>query len=185
MGLGNLGSNIYVNGVIVGVAEVMGNLTALFLIKNTKRKKLILTCILISSLCGLLHLFIGTDITCPNSETNCPKSNIITAFAMIVKYSVTIGYTVIFVYSTELLPTKIKATGLGICTFIGRAGSMIAPIITEYSKSFGIHQMVVFGIIGLISSLSFLKLKETKQYWFINYIYKKYTTNSKSTQVKN
>lgn len=123
----------------MGSAELLGDLSALVLVKKSKRKTLLLSCVLISSIFSLSHFFIGADITCPNGEIHCTKSYIASGLAMIVKYTVTIGYAVIFVYATELLPTKIRATGLGFCIFVGRAGSMAAPLIAEYSKNFNIH----------------------------------------------
>ena len=139
VGLSNIGSNIFYNGMIIGAAELFGDITALFLVKKVKRKPLLLFSVLLSSIIGVGHIFIGVDSSCNNGELNCLKSSVASVLAMIIKYVVTIGNALIFVYSTELLPTKIKATGLGICIFVGRAGSMIAPIIAEYSKVYGFH----------------------------------------------
>lgn len=48
---------------------------------------------------------------------------------MLGKLSITATFAVIFVYTTELFPTVIRDTGLGICNSAARLGSIAAPYI--------------------------------------------------------
>jgi hypothetical protein len=43
------------------------------------------------------------------------------------KFAITISFTVVYVYTTEMFPTEIRHSLLGVCAMVGRIGSMIAP----------------------------------------------------------
>eukprot|EP01016_Furgasonia_blochmanni_P031710 TRINITY_DN3271_c0_g1_i14.p1 TRINITY_DN3271_c0_g1~~TRINITY_DN3271_c0_g1_i14.p1 ORF type:complete len:382 (-),score=67.16 TRINITY_DN3271_c0_g1_i14:105-1250(-) len=160
-GLDNIGSDIYVNGLIVSASEVVGYLIAASLIKKTPRKTLLGVCLLVSSTLGLTYIFLGTKAHCPNGEEDCFKTYLESFLAMTIKLGSSIIMSVIFVYASELLPTRLRATGMGFCIFVGRLGSMLAPAIAQYSKVLGIHQMVVYGVVGFIALASLRFNEET------------------------
>jgi hypothetical protein len=43
------------------------------------------------------------------------------------KFSITISFTAVYVYTTELFPTELRHSMLGVCAMTGRIGSMVAP----------------------------------------------------------
>lgn len=46
---------------------------------------------------------------------------------LIGKFGITIAFTVLYVFTTELFPTPLRHSLLGTCSMFGRTGSMIAP----------------------------------------------------------
>ena len=65
--------------------------------------------------------------------------------------AMTVIFTCLFVYSTEVYPTSIRATGLGFCSMSSRFGAILAPQVDSLA-SFG----YVWLPGALISSLSLI-----------------------------
>ena len=49
--------------------------------------------------------------------------------AMIGKFFNVLAFEVLFLFTAELIPTKVRTVGMGFCYCIGRIGGMIAPFI--------------------------------------------------------
>jgi hypothetical protein len=49
------------------------------------------------------------------------------ALFLLGKFSITISFTVVYVYTTEMFPTELRHSLLGVCAMVGRIGSMVAP----------------------------------------------------------
>jgi hypothetical protein len=47
----------------------------------------------------------------------------------LIQFGVTWAYISAYVVSSEILPTQIRATGLGVSVAVGRAGAMITPFL--------------------------------------------------------
>jgi len=46
---------------------------------------------------------------------------------LIGKFSITISFVILYMYTAEMFPTEIRHSLLGICSMFGRIGSMVAP----------------------------------------------------------
>lgn len=78
---------------------------------------------------------------------------------MIGKFSITMSFTVLYVFTAELLPTTVRHLLLSLCSMIGRIGSMIAPqtpLLAIY-----IDPVIVFGVFSWIGGLISLYFPET------------------------
>jgi len=64
-------------------------------------------------------------------------------------------FIITVVYTTEVFPTDIRNTAVGICTCMGRLGSISAPLLFEltlsYSKSFDVFTWSLFVLMTLIA----------------------------------
>ncbi|WP_158816772.1 MFS transporter [Methylocapsa sp. S129] len=65
--------------------------------------------------------------------TNLPVA--VVSYCMI-QFGVTWAYISAYVVSSEVLPTRIRATGLGVSVAVGRAGAMIAPFLLTSAYQF-------------------------------------------------
>jgi MFS family permease len=54
-------------------------------------------------------------------------------FYCLIQFGVTWAYISAYVVSSEVLPTRIRATGLGISVAVGRLGAMLAPLLLAYA----------------------------------------------------
>lgn len=46
---------------------------------------------------------------------------------LIGKFSITISFVILYMYTAEMFPTEIRHSLFGICSMFGRIGSMVAP----------------------------------------------------------
>lgn len=53
---------------------------------------------------------------------------------MMGKFALTITYTIVYMYTTELYPTVLRNTALGVCSMAARIGGIIAPYFAYLSK---------------------------------------------------
>ena len=47
------------------------------------------------------------------------------------KFFVTISYNIVFVYSSELFPTVLRGTGMGLCSVMAGLGTILAPVVAR------------------------------------------------------
>ena len=55
------------------------------------------------------------------------NNRVVPGLALVGKASIVSCFCTIFIYSSEIFPTLIRAVGVGSCTFFGRVGSLLAP----------------------------------------------------------
>ncbi len=68
----------------------------------------------------------------------------------LIQYGVTWGYISAYVVSSEILPTRIRATGLGVSVAIGRLGAVIAPLmLTDVYAASGTPSAALIGLLVL------------------------------------
>jgi len=80
-----------------------------------------------------------------------------------IKAFIDVGYVVVYVYLSEVYPTKLRVTGGSISIAGGRVGSMLAPLVYElitswtgtYFPFFGIITMLCLANIPLVDLLPF------------------------------
>jgi len=53
------------------------------------------------------------------------------AFALLAKITVGAAYSLIYLYASELLPTLLRASGVGSACMVGHIGSALSPYIVE------------------------------------------------------
>jgi hypothetical protein len=51
---------------------------------------------------------------------------------ILLKFLASISFAIIYLYSTELFPTNLRTTGLGICSMIGRLGAILGIFSNDY-----------------------------------------------------
>lgn len=49
-----------------------------------------------------------------------------------LKFLASASFAIIYLYSTELFPTNVRTTGLGICSMIGRLGAILGTFSNDY-----------------------------------------------------
>merc|ERR1719233_2511773 len=51
------------------------------------------------------------------------------SLALIGKMGISAGFAVVYVYTAELFPTKVRNSAVGLCSTMARFGGMVAPVI--------------------------------------------------------
>lgn len=66
------------------------------------------------------------------------------------KLFVAVAFLLIYVYATEVYPTRARSTGGALCVAVGRLGAIVSPLAFEgISRMWGDHTLFFYVIIGL------------------------------------
>lgn len=112
----SLAGNKYVNYIFVNLVEVPAVYLASYLMEKFGRKKVLCICLLINGVACVATEFIAKD----------DHVGRLTMY-IIGKCGVTISFTVLYVFSSELFPTSIRHCFMNACSSAGSVGSIIAP----------------------------------------------------------
>ncbi|KAJ1521413.1 hypothetical protein ONE63_003086 [Megalurothrips usitatus] len=77
------------------------------------------------------------------------------------KLAITASFTVLYVYTAELFPTSARHSMIGICSTVGRVGSMLAPQTPLLEVFFWGMPILVFGLMCVGGAFLTLLLPET------------------------
>ncbi|CAH2268512.1 jg3772 [Pararge aegeria aegeria] len=134
----------------VGAIQVPAILTSVWLLKHIGRKAACATFLALGGLC-VLTLGVIPDTFWMTLTLGC-----------IGVSCVSIVCTCIYIYTSELFPTVVRNMGMGACSTSMRVGSMIAPFVSDLSKTVPWMPTVIFGLAPLVGALVCLLLPETK-----------------------
>ena len=73
-----------------------------------------------------------------------------------------IGLSFVFLYNTEIFPTKVRAFTIGLTSFASRLLCSSIPLILSYLEKKNIHPLSIFFPIGILCLFSGWFLPETK-----------------------
>ncbi|XP_005104628.1 organic cation transporter protein-like [Aplysia californica] len=151
--------DLFMNFLIVTCMELAAYILCIVALDWAGRKLLYCSCLLLSGcacLATAVPFLIGTDVV----WVNVVLSNV-------GKFGVTVCFAVVYVFTVEVLPTVVRNSGLGGCSFMGRIGSIISPFIANFNFIIGgklgkVLPLLIFGGSAVIAGFLSLLLPETK-----------------------
>lgn len=145
----SIGGNKYTNFIYTSWIEIPGYIICYYMSMKIGRKYTLFLSLIVTGLsCSIAGLM------------TLPYLMNLMLF-LIGKFAITISFTVIYVYASELFPTTMRHRLIGICSTLAVLGSMIAPqtpLLMIYMKSL---PALLFGSTATISALLILFLPET------------------------
>lgn len=146
----SLSSNRYVSFMLVTLVEIPAYIVVVIVLDKYGRKKTLMVTYVTCALMNLLFAFL------PRSDYwSIP-------LYLIGKWAVTLAYSSVYIYVSEVFPTNMRQTLISMCSMVGRIGSLVAPmtpLLTLYHKSM---PTVIFAGMCMISSILVLMLPETR-----------------------
>ncbi|XP_052827138.1 organic cation transporter protein isoform X3 [Octopus bimaculoides] len=158
-GSASLAGNLFVSTSLMAAVELASYVVLIFLLKKTGRKPLYSSSIILAGIACFTSGFVkiwAADMVWLS-----------TLLLLVGKFAASAAFAIIYNYTTELFPTVIRNTILGLSSCFGRIGSMAAPYILvaggQMKSKFGVGLPVIFfGIFSIIAGLLSLFLPETK-----------------------
>jgi OCT family organic cation transporter-like MFS transporter 4/5 len=155
LNIGDLGGDLFMNFFLAGLVEFPSYFFCMYIFKYIGRRPL------------LAIMMYGAGFSCLAIIPFVMAKNVyhvpIMCFAMLGKFCITSSFGIIYVYSAEVYPTTLRQIGVGSCSVVGRAGSIVAPFIKELTAiaSFG-ASMGIFGTLSVLVGLFCILLPETR-----------------------
>ncbi|XP_066923326.1 solute carrier family 22 member 13-like [Clytia hemisphaerica] len=152
LAVGDFGGSLYRDFALVSVVEIPAMLCVIDFPNRFGRQKTTMVCTFLTGVLTLAVAFIPTSYQVVR-----------TTFGMIGKFLIAISFQVIYVWSVELYPTKIKSEAMGFLQITSRIGAASAPWIAKGVKV--IHEslpFIIMGSLGLLAGILCWFLPDTK-----------------------
>ncbi|XP_014213787.1 organic cation transporter protein-like [Copidosoma floridanum] len=147
--------NKYTNFILVSAIEIPSNIVVVPLLNRAGRKPTLCGSFILSGLFCLAIQFVP-------KHTYGIWPTIALVMYVCGKGCISISFSTSYVYTTELFPTTLRHSLLGICSMTGRIGSILAPQTPLLAKYiFEGLPLVLFGSMGLTAGLMSLSFPET------------------------
>ncbi|XP_072393158.1 organic cation transporter protein-like [Diabrotica undecimpunctata] len=142
--------NSYLDFMLTALVEIPGYAACRYLLVWFGRKK---------SLFGAYFL---TGVAC-GSFLLVPEDSHAGSLTVYLlgKFGATISFTLIYVHTSEMFPTKMRHTFMAICSTLGRIGSMVAPQTPILAQLWNPLPFITFTVVSWIAAIFSLFFPET------------------------
>ncbi|XP_060801392.1 organic cation transporter protein-like [Amyelois transitella] len=143
-------TNMYLNYILTCAIEIPGFYTAVLVLDRIGRKATLSSGFFLSAACNIAFSFIPEDL-----------SILSLCVFLLGKFGISVVFTSLYLFTSELYPTQFRHTLLAFSSMIGRIGSITAPLTPQLAEYWGGIPTMMFGVMGLISGLLVLTQPET------------------------
>jgi len=152
MNLTSMPGNPFAKVVISGAVEIPAHLVTLALMYVLGRRFILSGTLTVA---GLSCFFCAWVQSHPD---------VVNGLAQMGKLAISASFSVVYIFSGEVFPTSLRASGIGLCSVCARIGGIVASFVVqravdEHKPEFPLS---VFGILGIAAGVLVLNLPETK-----------------------
>ncbi len=118
--------NIFINGLVIGVSEIIAYPICYYMITRVKRRFVAYGCFALTFICSLILTFIwkqGQTDEAPDIGSSIGVLSLIFIF----RFAISVEYTYFYVYFNELYPTQVRVLGTSLVSTMGGVMVTIAP----------------------------------------------------------
>ncbi|KAF8355775.1 hypothetical protein PRIPAC_97398 [Pristionchus pacificus] len=148
----DLAGDYHVNYLLLGLIELPGYGLAHLALKRCTRRFVLCSTHMSAALAFIFLIFL------PDSA----GSWISLTCWMLGKLAITVAYMNIYVMGSEIFPTQLRNSVIGICGVISRLGGVFAPYVKTLSRISPIFPLIAFGSVAFSAGIIALSLPETK-----------------------
>ncbi|XP_027435871.1 solute carrier family 22 member 8 isoform X4 [Zalophus californianus] len=150
MGVEEFGVNLYILQLIFGGVDIPAKFITVLSINYLGRHVTQAGSLLLAGGSILAIIFVPSDL-----------QTLRTVLAVFGKGCLSSSFSCLFLYTTELYPTVIRQTGMGISNLWTRAGSMSAPLVKITGELQPFIPSIIFGTVTLLGGSAAYFLPET------------------------
>ncbi|XP_004854305.1 solute carrier family 22 member 13 isoform X2 [Heterocephalus glaber] len=149
--VGDFGMDIYLTQLIFGAVELPSRISSIFLMEKCGRKWSQSGTLILGGLMCIIITFIPSDLPV-----------VVTVLAIIGKFAMAAGFTISYVYTSELFPTIIRQTGMGLVSIFSRIAGTITPLVILLGENHMALPMLIFGSLPIGAGVLCALLPETR-----------------------
>ncbi|XP_036909294.1 solute carrier family 22 member 7 isoform X2 [Sturnira hondurensis] len=147
-----LGLNVYQTQLLFGAVELPSKLLVYISVRHAGRRLTIAGTLLGSALTFGTRLLLSSEMVSWS-----------TALAVIGKGFSEAAFTTTYLFTSELYPTVLRQTGMGLTALVGRLGGSLAPLVALLDGVWLSLPKLTYGGIALLGACTALLLPETRQ----------------------
>ncbi|XP_026727663.1 organic cation transporter protein-like [Trichoplusia ni] len=146
----SLAGNKYINFMLVAFIEIPANFVCLFVLDRFGRKRVMIITYILSAILCISLSFLPKD-----------QSWWSLVFYLSGKFSITVAYSSVYIYVSEVFPTNVRQSLLAVCSSTGRVGSTLAPLTPLLALYYDNLPSIFFGTLAVLAGLLVFTLPET------------------------
>ncbi|XP_025097989.1 organic cation transporter protein-like isoform X1 [Pomacea canaliculata] len=159
LNVGSLSGDLHLNFLFAAMAELLADVFCLVLLGRTGRRLLHCVTMLLAGTACLAIIF---PVLYGNQDTMWTA----TVLSMVGRFGISAAFSIIYVFTAELLPTSVRNSGMGVSSLNARFGGIASPYITSLvfyvGGNFGkALPSLIFGGLSILAGLASLWLPET------------------------
>uniref|UniRef100_A0A8C3X3L0 Solute carrier family 22 member 7 n=1 Tax=Catagonus wagneri TaxID=51154 RepID=A0A8C3X3L0_9CETA len=147
-----LGLNVYQTQLLFGAVELPSKLLVYLSVRHAGRRLTLAGTLLSASLALGFRLLVSSEMKYWS-----------TALAVLGKGFCEAAFTTAYLFTSELYPTVLRQTGMGLTALVGRLGGSLAPLAALLDGVWLSLPKLAYGGIALLAACTALLLPETKQ----------------------
>ncbi|XP_044125611.1 solute carrier family 22 member 6-A-like [Bufo gargarizans] len=148
--LQNFGVDIFLVQFVFGCIDLPSKLAGAILMSCIGRRVTQAASLMLAGVAVLCNAFIPKEMRMARL-----------VLAVLGKGSVASSFCCAYIYSSELFPTVIRQSGMGVVGMSARVGSIIAPLVLMPSEISPILSPAIYGVAAIISGTAAIFLSET------------------------
>jgi len=150
--VGTIPSNMFLLMLCVAIAEIVGGLLCLCIVKRFNKKRALQMCCAVSCISSIgvmvfKFLYTGTS-TLPMA-----------LLYLFLDVGVVVSFNLVFVIVVDLFPTLFLSTAYGCGSFLGRVVTIAAPQISRFDEPWPLCVLAVYAGIAAIFPLALTNVK--------------------------
>ncbi|XP_072106112.1 solute carrier family 22 member 6-A-like [Mobula birostris] len=150
MDLQGFGVNIYLIQLIFGAIDIPAKLVGVWTMSYVGRRFTQSASLILAGLVILINIFIPKDLQVLS-----------VTLAVIGKGSLAASFACGYLYVSEMYPTVIRQTGIGLANTMARVGAIVAPMVKLSGGYLPFVPMSIYGGMAILSGVSAFGLPET------------------------
>lgn len=150
MDLQNFGFSIYLIQVIFGAVDIPAKLISTIAMSYIGRRITQTTSLLLAGTMILANIFVPYEM-----------QTLRTSLAVLGKGCLASSFSCAFLYTSELYPTVIRQSGLGLGSTMARVGGIVAPMVKITSEYYPFLPLIIYGGAAMTSGIIACFLPET------------------------
>ncbi|XP_065409080.1 solute carrier family 22 member 6-A-like [Chrysemys picta bellii] len=150
MDLQNFGVNIFLIQLVFGSVDFPAKFISVLTMSFVGRRFTQALTLILAGLSILANIFVPQDL-----------KTLRTVLAVVGKGCLAASFNCVVLYTSELYPTVIRQTGLGLSNTMARLGSIIAPLVKMLEEYISFLPLIIYGAAPIISGIAATFLPET------------------------
>uniref|UniRef100_A0A8C3I0W1 Major facilitator superfamily (MFS) profile domain-containing protein n=1 Tax=Chrysemys picta bellii TaxID=8478 RepID=A0A8C3I0W1_CHRPI len=153
MDLQNFGVNIFLIQLVFGAVDFPAKFISVFTISFIGRRFTQAFTLILAGLSILANIFVPQDLKILR-----------TVLAVVGKGCLAASFNCVYLYTSELYPTVIRQSGMGLSNTMARLGSIIAPLVKMLEEYILFLPLIIYGAAPIISGIAATFLPETENH---------------------